>query len=404
MSDAQHIRTDDDRWERIVELTAGAANTCLDCDVCEVVCPWSNWEKDGPDLPTMLRAAQSGATPDSRTDKSLWGCCTCASCEATCPKGVKVTDVLLGLRGLAFEDGRAPTRLSGLLKSLQETGNPGGHPAADKMKWAKGLDLPPMNEERGCLVYFGSAACYDLRLQRISQALESVLSAIGLDFGVLDDEPDSGAVVRFLGEQAYLEQLIDTNLETFKDFGVREIVAVSPYDYDMFMRIYPRFGDSFRVFHITEYLDQLIQFDQLAFAHRGEARRVLYHDPCYLGRHHNVYDPPRRVLQAMPGLELVEFAQSREQSLCCGGGGARMFMNENAGECFSDERVQEAKDLGIDMIVTPCPSCIQMFEESLANKFIEGIEVRGVVELAAAWSPYSPSKHDDAVYGTQGTA
>jgi Fe-S oxidoreductase len=131
-----------------------------------------------------------------------------------------------------------------------------------------------------------------------------------------------------------------------------------------------------------------------------EPRWAIYHDPCYLGRQHTVYDEPRRVLKAMRGLELLEFNETRDEAVCCGGGGARMWLEEECGEGFADERVVEAKERGADLIVTSCPYCIRMFEESITKMGIDGVEVRDVVELAAAWWPYAPMGEEDRAFTT----
>jgi len=389
MSDTEPIRIDDARWDRIVELVGNSANVCYQCGVCTAICPWGLFGAEGPNVRLLMRNAQLGLDDDKATEEALWLCTTCGACEEFCPRAVPVTDVIVGLRSLAFEERRAPERLEGVLWSLYENGNPDGFPPSGRMAWAADLDLPPASPSSDCMVYFGSAACYDPRLQRIGRAFRRVLQAAQVNFGVLEDEPDSGDVVRLVGEQGYLEECIQANLKTFEASGVREIVTLSPHDYDIFKRIYPAHGGAFRVFHATEYLAQLVAHEALAFAEE-KPQRALYHDPCYLGRHHDIYDAPRQVLGAMPGLELVEFADSRESALCCGGGGARMWLETKAGERFSDLRVQEAKERGIDLIITSCPYCIQMFEDSVRSLRFEGIEVRDVVETAGTWGPHVP--------------
>jgi len=404
MSSAQPIVIDEARWEQIVRLTGGAANVCRTCDDCQVNCRWGLFDTDGPDMWAMLRNAQLGPDADPLLDAALWCCATCASCEPMCPEGVRTADLIVGLRSLAFEEGRTPPAFDEIIESVRRNGNPEGLPDSQRPNWAHDLEAKPVSRNRRCLVYFGSATGLDPRLQRIGRAFASVLGAAEVRYGVLEEEPDSGAIARVLGAQEHLGKVVDENIETLRESGVREVVATSPYDYDMFQRIYPKYGDAFRVFHAVEYLDQLIKYDQLSFEFApAESRRALYHDPCYLGRHHDVYDAPRRVLGAMNGLELLEFEESREKAVCCGGGGARMWLEENAGEGFADQRVREAEERGADLIVTSCPYCIQMFEESIEKLAIGGIEVRDVTELAACWWPYAPEE-EDSTFGTHCTA
>ncbi len=404
MSSAQPIVMDEARWERIVQLTGGAANVCRSCGDCTVFCRWGLFEGGGPDMWTMLRNAQLGPDADPHLESALWCCATCGSCESMCPEGVRTADIIIGLRSLAYQEGRNPPVLNEILHSVRRNGNPEGLRAPLRPQWATDLEARPVGDGNGCLVYFGNATSLDHRLQRIGRAFASVLGAAEVRFGVFEEEPDSGAIVRLLGAQGYVEKLVDENLKVLRDSGVREVVATSPFDYDMFQRIYPKYGDAFRVFHATEYLDQLIQYERLRFEFEpAEPRRALYHDPCYLGRHHDLYDAPRRVLGAMNGLEVLEFDESRDAAVCCGGGGARKWLEEEAGEGFADDRVFEAEERGADLIVTSCPYCIQMFEESIDKLGIGGIEVRDVTELAACWWPYAPEE-DDPTFGTHSTA
>jgi len=404
MSSVQPIATDEARWERIVQLTGGAANVCRNCGDCTVTCRWGLFESEGPNMWALLSNATRGQEADPQLESALWDCATCGACQTVCPKGVHTADIIVGLRSLAYTEGRHPPILDEILGSLELSGNPDGFPRSLRRRWAKDLDSTPMGSNGCCLVYFGSATSFSPRLQRIGRAFACVLGACDVGYGVFDEEPDSGAVARMLGADKYLEKLVEVNLDTLHECGIHEIVATSPHDYDVFQRIYPRYGDTFRVFHATEYLDQLIQYDRLRFEFApDEPRRVAYHDPCYLGRHHGVYEPPRRVLQEMSGVELVEFEEKREDAACCGGGGGRPWLEENACDGFADERIAEAMDLGADLIVTPCPYCIQMFEESIDKLGASRLEVRDVVELAAAWWPYAPQE-EDLTFGTSSIA
>lgn len=404
MSSVQPIASDEARWERIVQLTGGAADVCRSCGECTVTCRWGLFEADGPDVWGLLRNAQRGPEVDATMESALWRCTTCASCEAICTHGVHTPDVIVALRSLAFAEGRTPPALHAVLHNLEVDHNPDGFPAALQRRWARDLEAPEVGAEGGCLVYFGSATSFSERLQRIGRAFASVLGAAGVGFTVFDEEPNSGAVARLLGAQQYLEGLVADNIATLERSGIHEIVATSPYDYDVFRRIYPQYGDRLRVFHATEYLDQLIQYDRLRFdLEPEEPKRVAYHDPCYLGRHHGLYNAPRQVLARMTGLEVLEFDQARDSAPCCGGGGARTWLEEDAGEGFAEKRVVEAVELGAEAIVTPCPYCIQMFEEAIEKLDAPGIEVRDVVELAACWWPYAPEE-EDLTFGTHSIA
>jgi Fe-S oxidoreductase len=355
------ITLDDALWERVMSATDGAVAPCFQCGVCTATCPWGLLQDEPVNVRTLMRRAQMGV---DQKDGDMWWCTTCRACEEQCPRGVPIADVMLALRRLAWQDGRVPKGLSPVMWALFWDGNPWRRPPSQRASWSRGLDLKPFAASDEVLLYAGCTSSYDSRAQKVARALAGVLTAAGVSFGTLgEDEGCCGDAAYALGHHDYLQQIVEANVRRFEEAGVGTIVTVSPHCYDIFLNHYPQ-ADGFRPLHYTQYLAQLIDEDRLRLEAAFPAK-ATFHDPCYLGRRNDVYDPPRQVLAAIPGLDLVEMEQSRADALCCGGGGGRMWMDTKAGERFSDLRVRDAIDTGAEVLVTACPHCIACLEDSL---------------------------------------
>jgi Fe-S oxidoreductase len=233
------------------------------------------------------------------------------------------------------------------------------------------------------LLYFaGCYLCYDPRLKKVSRATAAILNKAGVNFGILGErESCCGESIRKTGDEELFKRLARENIKSFVDAGVRRILVSSPHCYHSFKNEYPEFMVKFEVVHMAQYLWELIEQGRLEL--RGQyARKVTYHDPCYLGRHNGVYEQPRQVLGQVAGLELVEMADSLENSLCCGGGGGRIWMETVKGERFSDLRLEQASAAGAQVLATCCPYCITHFEESrIALADSDAIEIKDITEI-----------------------
>ncbi|MCP4896393.1 MAG: (Fe-S)-binding protein, partial [bacterium] len=225
-------------------------------------------------------------------------------------------------------------------------------------------------------------------------ATASILNKAGVSFGILGSkESCCGESIRKTGGEQEFRDLAKGNIKTFIDHGVKKVIVSSPHCYHTFVNEYPEFMVNFEVVHISQFLAELIDEGRLEL--NGEyAKRVTYHDPCYLGRHNGVYDEPRHALQKVPGLELVEMTASRQDSLCCGGGGGRIWMETPKEERFSDLRVKQAAETGAEVLVTSCPYCITNFEESrLAMESDEVLQIKDITEIIdEAIQPSSPAE------------
>jgi Fe-S oxidoreductase len=377
VGDKPTIDLNDEVREKFIEATNGILNLCYQCGTCTSACPWSLVRDFN--VRKFLRSAQLGS--EERMNGDLWLCTTCSQCFNTCPKGVKVFDVVKGLRGIVVEKGRVPEPVRDMLMSMFRQGNPWMGNKSDRAGWAEGLDVKVFqNDKADLLLYLCCTSCYDPRNKKVSRELAEILKMAEVNFGILGtEETCCGDSALRLGEGDLFQFLAESNAETFKKYGIDNVVTSSPHSYNALRNDYNGLKDEFKVQHYTQYLNDLIEGNKLKFSKELEAK-VTYHDPCYLGRHNDVYDEPRKILESIPGLELVEMERNRKNSLCCGGGGGGMWMETPMEERFSVLRVKEALETKADYLATSCPYCISMLEDGV--KTLEAdIKVVDVAEL-----------------------
>jgi Fe-S oxidoreductase len=373
------ILVDDDLLERLDYLTGGMISLCYQCGVCTATCPWGLVLKEPLSVRNLIRKAQVGLLENN---EAIWLCTTCADCQSLCPRGVDISEVFRSLRYLAWERKKPIKGLPSLMWSLYWNGNPWLQPPSQRTAWAKGLDIPEFDPDvHEILLYVGCTSSYDRRAQKIAIALVSLFQTAGIQFGYLkDNEPCCGESAFSLGHKPYFEEIATHTSEFFQKKGVKEVITISPHCYDVFKNHYPQPNSGFQPLHYTQYLAQLVESGRLEFTLPLNAK-LTFQDPCYLGRVNNEYTAPRHILNAVPGIELVEMVQSREEALCCGGGGGRMWLETPAGERFSDLRVEQANETGANILVTACPFCIVCLEDSLKLAKIEGLRVMDVAEI-----------------------
>jgi Fe-S oxidoreductase len=219
-------------------------------------------------------------------------------------------------------------------------------------------------------------------MKKVEAATANVLNKAGIDFGILGEKENCcGESIRKTGSEDVFKNLAKENIKTFIDNGVKKIIVSSPHCYHTFKNEYPEFMVHFEVIHASQFIFDLIASGRLKLT-GNYSKKVTYHDPCYLGRHNDIYEEPREVLKQVPGLNLVEMADSRKNSLCCGGGGGRIWMDTPKNERFSDIRLTQAKAVGAEVLVTACPYCITNFEESRLNlEYDKELEVKDIMEI-----------------------
>jgi Fe-S oxidoreductase len=358
-----------------------ASRLCYQCGLCDVVCPWNRVR--GFSIRKIIREAALGLPALERED--IWRCTTCGMCPSRCPRGVDQIEVGVAIRRFAtaceaFPGSVRAVRTAG--GSLASDGNPLSQERSKRDAWAGGLSVRPFTEGMEILYFVGCYYSYDPRMQKVAVATVDILNRAGVDFGILGTkESCCGESIRKTGNEEVFKTLAKANIKAFIDHGVKRILVSSPHCYHTLKNEYPEFMVRFEVVHISQFLSELIAAGRLELT-GAFRKKVTYHDPCYLGRHHGIYEAPREVLQKIPGLDLIEMTDSRQNSLCCGGGGGRIWMDTPKGERFADLRVAQAKEVGADVLVTSCPYCISNFEESrLALKEGDGLEIRDITEL-----------------------
>jgi len=368
----------------VIKANGGEAfKRCYQCGLCDAVCPWNRVRAFS--MRKIVREATFGMTDIESDD--IWRCTTCGICPQKCPRDVKQIESGVSLRRIATEYGVFPASASPvrtISASLTGEGNPLNEKRDDRAKWAEGLSVKTFTEEMELLYFPGCYLCYDPRLKKVAVATASILNQAGLDYGILGTKENCcGESIRKTGDEELFKRLAKENIKTFIDNGVRRILVSSPHCYHTFKNEYPEFMVNFEVVHITQYLSELIDAGRLALS-KEYGKKVTYHDPCYLGRHNGIFDEPRKVLTKIPGLELHEMPESRADSLCCGGGGGRIWMETPKGERFSDFRIEQAVNVGAEVLVTSCPYCITHFEESrLTLENSESLEIKDITEIIA---------------------
>jgi Fe-S oxidoreductase len=372
--------------EAIDKAGGQASRFCYQCGKCDVVCPWSRVSSFS--IRKVVREASLGLAEIEEDD--IWRCTTCGTCPSVCPRGVQQIEVGVAVRRLAtsygvFAGAAKPVRAVGASLALE--GNPLNQERGQRDAWANGLGVKPFEEGMELLYFVGCYGSFDPRMKRVAAATAKILQHAGVNFGTLGNEESCcGESIRKTGNEEVFRSLAKANIKAFIDRGVKRILVSSPHCYHTFKNEYPEFMVHFEVVHISELLAELVENGRLKLegAPSPSAKKVTYHDPCYLGRHNGIYDQPRSVLRKVPGLQLLEMTERRENSLCCGGGGGRIWMDTPKGERFSDLRLAQAKATGAEVLVTSCPYCITNFEDSrLGFEDGEAPEVKDLVELVA---------------------
>jgi len=354
---------------------------CYQCGLCDAVCPWNRVRTFS--MRKLVREATFGLTEIESED--IWRCTTCGRCPQRCPRGVNQIEAGVSLRRIATEYGVFPASarpVRGISASLVAEGNPLNEERSKRANWAEGLSVKTFTEGMELLYFPGCYLSYDPRLKKVARATANILNRAGIDFGILGSKENCcGESIRKTGDEELFKRLARENIKTFIDNGVKKILVSSPHCYHTFKNEYPEFRVNFEVIHISQYLFELSNEGKLEL-NKEYGKKVTYHDPCYLGRHNGIYDEPREVLKKIPGLDLREMPDSRRDSLCCGGGGGRIWMETPKGERFSDLRLEQAVGVGAEVLVTSCPYCITNFEDSRMNREdSEVIEIKDITEI-----------------------
>ena len=310
------------------------------------------------------------------SEDEIWSCTTCGACEAECPLLIEYIDKIVDLRRGLVDDGNVPQALQKPLKALENRGNPYGKLEKKKAEWTLAKDfqcaIKRLDKEPGAntLYFVDSITSYDDRMQSIARSTARILSHVGEDFGILGPaERDSGHDVRRFGEEMLFMALRQHNEAAIQASGAKRIVTSDPHAYNALKRDYAGIPE---VEHISQFIARKIRTGQIDFEPAAQDRIFTLHDPCYLGRHNDIYDDPRDVLDAIPGLKRVEMKRSRDRSFCCGGGGLMLFYEPKEEERIGVKRVRMAAESGANVIVTACPFCMVNLEDAVKVAGLEG--------------------------------
>ncbi|MBW2309869.1 MAG: (Fe-S)-binding protein [Deltaproteobacteria bacterium] len=365
--------------ESVTKFITDALNPCVKCHMCNVVCPiCENRITQGPfGISRSIYYGLKWGEYNEEFRNLVYSCTTCGKCDIFCKsasKAVPLVEVIETAREYLLVDkmqGPMPEQVA-VLKNMHIRGNPWGNLPHERTKWTEGLDIPFVSKEHKVdMLYFVGCACsYDAQGQKIAKNLSKILKRSGVSFGILENEICSGHEAKRMGETGLFAYLSESNMAMFKEAGVEHIVTGDPHSFYSFSREYPQQWNSVKVYHYTQFLSKLIGEGKLKLSTKIE-KTVTYHDPCYLGRHSEVFEEPRNLIRSIPGVTLVEMEHVRADSDCCGIGGGRMWMEPHksllSSQAIADRRVRQALDTGAEILLTACPFCNITLNDSVKS-------------------------------------
>ena len=383
-------RIDHFTWKQLLDIV-----TCTECGRCQSQCPaWNTGKALSPKLVIMdlrnelFKKENKALVPYVIADDVLWACTTCGACVEECPVDIEHVDAIVDMRRYeVLNKSRFPSEAALMLRNVENRGDPWGLGAAKRLEWTEGLDfeVPVIDGEIGddveYLFWVGCAGALDERARKTTQSVARLLHRAGVSFAVLGPaETCTGDPVRRLGNEYLFQMQAQQNIETLQSAKVKKVVASCPHCFNSLSKEYPSLGGNFEVIHHSQLLARLVAENKLYPGHL--AAKVAYHDPCYLGRHNQVYGPPRSVIESLPGVDSIEMGRCRERSFCCGAGGARMWLEEHQGKRINLERTDEALGTGADVVSTACPYCLIMLDDAVKERGrAEDVKVLDVAQL-----------------------
>jgi Fe-S oxidoreductase len=317
------------------------------------------------------------------TAEEIWACTSCKACDEICPVNIEILDKILDMRRyLSLMESNFPAELGNAYRAMENQGNPWGMNQGERADWANDLANvkvvdpgEPLQSEY--LYWVGCAGSFDDKNKKVTQAMAKLLSRAGIDVAILGpSEMCTGDSARRSGNEYLFQMLAMPNIEMLNGMGVKKIITQCPHCFNTLLNEYPQLGGNYEVVHHTQLLEQLIASGQLDVSMATLEERITYHDSCYLGRHNDVYLAPRKVVGSIKGIQVVEMQRSGTKGMCCGAGGARMWMEESIGTKVNDERAMEAISTGASRVATACPFCYIMLDDGVKGAGVEEDQVK----------------------------
>ena len=395
---------EDFTWKQLLDLDA-----CTMCGRCTSVCPAHATGKPLDPREIVLKSGEVMAATASHarggkvtpplsvdseitisanslferiTSEEIWACTSCKACDEICPVNIEILDKILDMRRyLSLMESDFPAELGNAYRAMENQGNPWGMSQSDRGEWAKDLDVtildPGAAFNHEYLYWVGCAGSFDDKNKKVTQSMAKLLKRAGIDVAILGpSEMCTGDSARRSGNEYLFQMLAMPNIEMLNGMGVRKIITQCPHCFNTLANEYPQFGGTYEVIHHSQLLEHLIDSGKLDISDATLEERITYHDSCYLGRHNDVYMAPRNVVASIKGVDVVEMPRNGTKGMCCGAGGARMWMEETIGTKVNDERAAEAISTGASRVATACPFCYIMLDDGVKGAGKEEHEVK----------------------------